>query len=108
MVRKVISLASALTLVALPTAASACDLDGMPGFHRYNPFAQMPGFRGLAPPPAPTQSAERRKPPQQAESQDEAGKPKPRKQQASKTPPREWERDTGNGPISAEDLATFR
>ena len=50
----------------------------------------------------PSQKAQSR-----ADSQDEAGKPKPKKQQASETPKREWERDTGNGPITAQDMATF-
>lgn len=90
-------LAAAAAMLALPTAAAACDLDGLPGFHRANPFSGAPMFRG-----APAQ------PPQSGTQSDRA----PVKQQqgnapAGKAEPRPWERDDNFGPISPEDKATF-
>ncbi len=55
MSNRILSAAICLGLLTSPTAAIACDLDGLPGFHRFNPFAKLPGFGGLAPPSGPPQ-----------------------------------------------------
>lgn len=111
MQKKLLLLSSAAAFAAMPSTATACDLDGIFGAHRFNPFANTPGFRGLAPPLEPTQSAEQREPtkkaPSRADGQDKAGKSKAEKQQVNETPVRDFERDSGNGPVKAEDMATF-
>ena len=82
-----------LAAAALPVAA--CDLDGLPGFHRANPFARAPIFRGApAPQPAP-------------EPNQPADKPKDRSQPLPADQPRSWERTDNPEPISAEDKAVF-
>jgi hypothetical protein len=55
MSNRILSAAICFGLLTSPTAAIACDLDGLPGFHRFNPFAKLPGFGGLAPPSGPPQ-----------------------------------------------------
>ncbi len=73
---------AAMSMLASPTVAAACELDGMPGFHRYNPFAKVPGFQGLGPPAAPyeaqesTREAEQPKQDSKAEGVKKAKKPK--------------------------------
>lgn len=105
---------SALALAALPAPALACDLDGAPGFggfHRMNPFANA--YRNYEPenrvPKAREEAAKSAEAgASKGASQDAA--PKARRK-ARKTPVREWERDSGNGPIDADrmraDRATF-
>ncbi len=111
-----LSLAALSTaLVAMPTAASACDLDGLAGFHRFNPFGAGRGFNGLAPPAAPpAEKAETEKKTDKAadgSKADTAKKANAKTVQEQATPKRSWETDEGNGPVSteamAQDMATF-
>jgi hypothetical protein len=95
MARRFLLLAAAAFL-ALPTAAAACDLDGLPGFHRANPFSGAPMFRGAPAQPQPGSQNERA-----------TSKPQQGKAPAGKSEPRPWERDDNFGPISPEDKATF-
>jgi hypothetical protein len=80
---------------------AACDLDGLPGFHRANPFARAPVFRGA---PAPV-------PPNAPGASQPADKPQDRTGSASgpapAAEPRAWERTDNPGPISPEDKALF-
>ncbi len=84
----------------LAVAAAACDLDGLPGMHRYNPFVRYPS----APAPAPDARSPRSVP---STPQSET----PKKDTPSSDPvqerPRAWESNAGNGPISPRDKATF-
>ena len=103
----------------------ACDLDGLPGmggFHRVNPFATaLQRGADLPAPVAPSGSgadqnaasdnaSERRalsaKNGALRAQKSDAAKPSSKKPRAP-MPKREWERDYGNGPISAEDKAIF-
>ena len=113
---KALSAAIAVSLVATPTVSLACDLDGMPGCHRYNPFAKLSGLQGLTPPMDPVVKVEVPEDVAEAIAKAKADrksalkemqstKPKPRAPRAPQ-PPRDYERDWGNGPISQEDLAT--
>lgn len=80
---------------------AACDLDGLPGFHRANPFARAPVFRGAPaplPPNAPGNTPPADKP------QDRTGSTPG---QAPAAEPRAWERTDNPGPISPEDKALF-
>jgi len=114
MTKRLISAALALGLVASPTAAFACDLDGLPGFHRYNPFAQVPGFPGLAPragivrPDPEPQKFVKVKPETSVDKK--AAKPtedaKKAVPSAKPLPIREWEREWGNSSSSPEGLTT--
>lgn len=55
----------------LPSAALACDLDGMPGAHRFSPFQAAMAHTYTPPPPpaAPPQSAQRvPRPPQDTQA----------------------------------------
>ena len=90
-------LAAAAAMLALPTAAAACDLDGLPGFHRANPFSGAPMFRGAPAQPTPPSTQNERAPTRPQQGNAPAGKPEPRP----------WERDDNFGPISPEDKATF-
>lgn len=90
-------LAAAAAMLALPTAAQACDLDGLPGFHRANPFSGAPMFRGAPTQPPQGGTQNERAPIKQQQGNAPAGKPEPRP----------WERDDNFGPISPEDKATF-
>lgn len=113
MTRKFLSAAVCLSVVASPTAALACDLDGLPGFHRFNPFAKIPGFQGLAPPSGPRQqeTAPQRATPKKAEKRG-SEKPKTSKSQAraakAATPLDRLagEQDWTTGPISTEEEIT--
>lgn len=88
-------LAFALLFAAAATPLAACDLDGLPGFHRANPFARAPIFRGApASQPAPDASQP-------------ADKPQDRALPAQQAEPRSWERTDNPGPISPEDKAIF-
>ena len=111
MQKKLILLSSAVAFAAMPSAATACELDGIFGAHRFNPFANAPGFRGLAPPLEPTQSAKPRVPvkkaPPRTDRQNSTVKPKSQRQQANEIPVRELEMGTSNGLIKAEDMATI-
>ncbi|MFL0671413.1 MAG: hypothetical protein ACJLS3_08320 [Erythrobacter sp.] len=91
-------LALALLLVCGAAPLAACDLDGLPGFHRANPFARAPMFRGVpaAQPPSAPQDDQRAARPQQD-----------RAQPATASEPRSWERTDNPGPISPEDKAVF-
>ncbi|MGB3472433.1 MAG: hypothetical protein WBA51_16585 [Erythrobacter sp.] len=112
-------LAPALLAMGLAASAAACDLDGLPGmpgmgsFHRYNPFAsQMSSF------PAPDPLTEAQAEDDQAKTSQTKSKAVAKTKEAAKdrearlraiepTPPRDWERDYGNGPINPKDMATF-
>jgi len=94
----------AFAIFAVPGVALACDLDGMPGFHRFNPFAQAPGFHSVAPTPLPVHRANQRDLPKN-DAKGELSKKS--KLCPGKGPERDWQRDTGNGPISDEGKATF-
>lgn len=83
-----------------PLPAMACDLDGLPGFHRANPFSNAPGFRGMPARPVQPAPSQDRSP---ARSQDKAA---PAASEQNRLQ-RSWERDENFGPISAEDKATF-
>lgn len=92
---------AALTLAA---PVSACDLDGLPGMHRYNPFVCYP----TGPAVEPDQRS-----PQKAPT--DSGKPAPRSDRdtpdAERKEQREskaWEADDGNGPIGFEDKSVFK
>lgn len=81
---------------------AACDLDGLPGFHRANPFARAPVFRGApTPPPQPDAGS----------NQPADKRPQGRSGAASGTDAapaqRAWERTDNPGPISPEDKALF-
>ncbi len=85
----------ALLFAIAASPLAACDLDGLPGFHRANPFARAPIFRGApAPQPAP-------------EANQPADQPKDRSQPLPAAEPRSWERTDNPGPISPEDKAIF-
>lgn len=76
----------ALTIAA---PAAACDLDGLPGMHRYNPFVRYPAPGGpvAEPDERSPQSlpAERREPaPRRGAEQDEAPSREPRQPKAWK------------------------
>jgi len=90
-------LAPALLLVWGAAPLAACDLDGLPGFHRANPFARAPIFRG-APPVQPATPAPGGEP---------VAKPKELSPPDYAPAPRPWERTDNPGPISPEDKAIF-
>jgi hypothetical protein len=90
-------LAFVLLLGSSAAPLAACDLDGLPGFHRANPFARAPIFRGTptaAPQPVP-------------DAGQPASKPQDRTQPNPPSEPRAWERTDNPGPISPEDKAIF-
>lgn len=94
---------------ALPASLSACELDGLAGFHRFNPFGAGRGFNGLAPPPAPpAEETDKADKEDKAEKKaDSSKKANAKTVQEQATPTRSWETDEGNGAISPEDMATF-
>jgi hypothetical protein len=93
-------LAFAVVLAAGAAPLAACDLDGLPGFHRANPFARAPIFRGTpAPLPPGTPGT-----PVTGQPDD---KPRGAVQPAPAAQPRSWERTDNPEPISAEDKAVF-
>ncbi|MEM6909186.1 MAG: hypothetical protein AAF494_10950 [Pseudomonadota bacterium] len=115
-----LSLSAAAAAMVLHAPAAACDLDGLPGlgFHRYNPFANA--HRGAFPAetPLPAEPREERSAKADGTSRETASRrrssdkkaasERQRRQRALEAVPvREWELDTGNGPISAEDKAIF-
>ena len=54
MSKKLFFLPFAVIALSTPVAANACDLDGIDGLHRFNPFAKMAGIKGMMQlPPAP-------------------------------------------------------
>ncbi len=90
-------LAPVLLLACGGAPLAACDLDGLPGFHRANPFARAPIFRGASPAqPAPPVAGS-----------EPVAKPKERSVPQYAPEPRAWERTDNPGPISPEDKATF-
>lgn len=106
-------LLSACLLLTAPTAANACDLDGMFGYHRFNPFAsQMDQQAGATsqeyPQPAVVKDDSRTTPVEalsrQPERRDASAEPNSNQRQDE---PRKWEQP-GSEPVSAEDLATYR
>lgn len=109
--------APALLALALASPAAACDLDGLPrmpgmgSFHRYNPFAnQMSAFPAPDPLPeaqAEIEQAKTSKTKSNAKTKKAAKEREARLRAIEPTPPREWERDYGNGPINPKDMATF-
>ncbi|MGY6550906.1 MAG: hypothetical protein ACXIT4_03305 [Erythrobacter sp.] len=92
--------------MAVPSSAGACDLDGLPGFHRANPFSNAPMFRGMPLPTSQSQPA----PPQRAadapaSSGNKSDQSQPSRSQPAYSPPqRVWRSDEGNGRVSAEDV----
>ncbi len=94
------SFVAAMMAALAPLPAMACDLDGLPGFHRANPFSNAPGFRGMPARPVQPAPSQDRSP---ARSQDKAA---PAASEQNRLQ-RSWERDENFGPISAEDKATF-
>lgn len=108
MKRTLIWIAAMSTAASMPSAAFACDLDGMPGFggmHRFNPFAKaMQASPAPEPSSLPTRSASQDK--DGAKDKDKAQSNESRTRDAER-PQRSWESDEGNGPMSAEDRATF-
>ena len=96
-----------LALLASPTSAVACDLDGLGGFHRFNPFGAGRGMNGLAPPPPPPPAEEKKAEKKQAEKEEPAKKANAKTTQEQANTKRSWETDEGNGPLSDEDKATF-
>lgn len=96
-------LAAALSFAFVPASLSACDLDGLPGFHRANPFGpSTPLFRS-APLPRPAQEPEAaadKTVSAKRSNQPTVSAPEPRRA-------RVWDDQENPGPISAEDKATF-
>lgn len=97
-------LAAGPLLALVPASLAACDLDGLPGFYRANPFAGAPMFRGI-PLPRPAQEPERasgntteKKP------ASETGTPAPTPEPQ---PVRAWESRENYAPVSEADKATF-
>lgn len=96
-------------LLTSPIAANACDLDGMFGMHRYNPFAgreYQPQSSPAGVDPTPAQVADigdERSSKRRAERERAITDPAPPSQPEE---PRKWEVD-GGSPVSAEDMATF-
>ena len=97
-------LAAGPLLALVPASLSACDLDGLPGFHRANPFAGAPMFRGI-PLPRPAQEPERASG-NTAHKQRarETGPPAPA---PGPQPVRAWESRENYAPVSEADKATF-
>jgi hypothetical protein len=96
-------LAAALSLAMVPSALAACDLDGLPGFHRANPFGtSAPMFRSV-----PLQ----RPAPEPERVPNKATEAKPSSQSSAPTaqqpPAQGWNDRENPGPISAEDKASF-
>jgi hypothetical protein len=86
-----------LLLACGPAPLAACDLDGLPGFHRANPFARAPMFRGtpLPQPQAPGQSEQ------------PGAKAQGRSAPSPMAEPLVRDRTDNPGPISPEDKATL-
>lgn len=101
--------ALAASVAAMPASVSACDLDGLAGFHRFNPFGAGRGFNGLAPPPTPPaeKATDKQKQGKAKEKADSTKKANAKTVQEQATPTRSWETDEGNGPVTPEDMATF-
>lgn len=94
-----------LAALTMATPAAACDLDGLPGMHRFNPFLRYPAPGGPA--AEPDERSPRSIP---ADRSDPAQRRGAEKDEAPRREPREpkaWESDMGNGPIRAEDKASF-
>lgn len=92
-------------LLASPSTAAACDLDGLAGFggmHRFNPFAGMRSAPASSSAPATAQD--------KRSGGDDQRKDKRSKTEAASTSttdePRKWEVE-GGSPVTAEDKATF-
>lgn len=92
-----------IVLTVTPSAALACDLDGVGGMHRFNPFGKFMGFHGSSPPPPPPTKATTPK----EETKNKQEKTKTSEPANEETAVKEWERDDGNGPVKAKDKATF-
>jgi hypothetical protein len=99
-----VSVSLGMAALTLAAPGSACDLDGLPGMHRYNPFVRYP----TGPAAEPDQRS-----PQKAPA--DSGKPAPRRDrerpEAGREEPRQpkaGEADDGNGPISIEDKAVLK
>ena len=98
------ALVAASAALLAPTAASACDLDGMGGMHRMNPFAGMSfGHGGPMPPPPATEPASTRPEPGVKRSEPDAKE----KAETKPLPVRKWEQQDDGAPVSAEDSGTF-
>jgi hypothetical protein len=101
-------LACAALLLVSP--AQACDLDGLPGLpgmHRFNPFAA----RGASVPIGPIARPDARSPQSTPSHRDDSRRSKTRgdapSDPADDRPKRAWESRDGNGAVSAADKATF-
>lgn len=110
--RKPLLWAAAMSTAAMmPSAASACDLDGMPGFggmHRFNPFAKAMPLNRAPDRPMPSASSSEGDRSDRARSEDRAREERNSdRQRERERPRRQWEGDYGNGSISADDKATF-
>lgn len=94
---------AALSLAMVPSTLAACDLDGLPGFHRANPFGtSAPMFRSV---PLQRPAPEPEAAPDTAPSAKRSSQPNA---PAAKQPPaRDWNDRENPDPISAEDKATF-
>ncbi len=99
-----VSASLGLVAVVLATPGSACELDGLPGVHRYNPFLRYPTGPGVEPDSSSQQMlATDSSAPVASRDRDE-----PETERNELRQPEERESDSGNGPSSYEGKALFK
>jgi hypothetical protein len=101
---RLVSASFAMAALTLAAPGSACDLDGLPGMHRYNPFVRYP----TGPAVEPDQRSPQKVPADSRKPAPRSDRDKPEAEREEQREPKAWENDSGNSPISFEDKTVFK
>ena len=95
----------ALTGISMAAPLAACDLDGLPGMHRYDPFARYAAGGGAA--ITPDQGAPQSLPADQKETAPRQDRPATEADRAQPRQPKPSQKERSSGVASPEHKATF-